>query len=73
MLWITMATLLATSRILKEVDEKGMDIAPKAEFAGGQPRFVKRSLSPILVSPNPHVMQWTTTFSIQDQAPFRGS
>jgi len=40
-----MATLLATSRILKKVDDNGLEITPNPEFTGEQPRFVKRRLS----------------------------
>ena len=40
-----MATLLATSRILKEVDDNGLEITPNPEFEGQQPRSVKRRLS----------------------------
>jgi hypothetical protein len=35
MLWITIATVLATSTISKALDENGVEITPVPEFTGG--------------------------------------
>jgi len=62
--WTTMATLLATSRILKEVDDNGLEITPNPEFTGEQPSRAKPF--PFRIAPRSQAV----AAMIQDAAPY---